>query len=154
VTRSLTTGDDTSDSSEPDDQGRGERSLRRTENVVLRVRNDGRDVALSTGNGQERAKVSDAELVGVREDGEPDDADEAAERDERRSEPGLVTEDGGDECVDGGKDIRRGTEQEGGLGAVSTASEDNGEEECDWVLEETCGVGSDTYKHTSRWSRT
>ena len=131
ITSILTARDDTADTTESDDQGGSERSLGGSSDVVLRVGNDGRDVALGAGDGEESTKVPRTERAGVGQDGQTDDTDDVAADDERSPESELVTQDGGAKGVDGGEDVWRRAQDEGELDVETASGKDDGEEKGD-----------------------
>lgn len=130
----LTTRYDTTNTTEPDDQSRSQRSLGSSTDVVLRVCDDGGHVTLRTGDGEERSKVPGAEFTGVRQNHQTDDTDDVTGNDERSTESDLVAENGGGKGVDGGEDVRRGTEDKGESSAETTTGKDDGQEEGDWIV--------------------
>jgi hypothetical protein len=127
----LTGCNDTTDTTETDNEGTGDASLGGHADVVLTVGEAGRDVGLRAGDSEETAKVADADVGAVCRDGETNDTDDVRGGDKGRAHLDLIRPDSEDEGVDGSEDVWGSGEQEGELLRVTTAGENDRQEEGD-----------------------
>ncbi len=119
---------DTSDTTEHDDDDRGERLLTLSSDVVLREVEHERDVGVGTPDTDEGTSELDVALLGGEEHTETSDGEEALSDEDGHADKETIGNDGGSKGTDHGNTVRSRSKKERVFDGIAKSAQDDGQE--------------------------